>query len=120
MKAFIWMAGIVLLSTTSVFAQQASGRGGDPAERKEKAMEKLTTELELTQEQQVEVSRILDEGHEKRKAMKEKSKAERQEAMKEHMQAMKEVLTEEQFEKYKAMAKERRQQMRQHRQEGGM
>jgi len=122
MKAFIWMASIMLLTTTTAFAQQGpgSGRGGDPEERKERMMNKLTTELALTAEQQTEVSRILDEGHEKRQAMREKSKAEKEAAMQEHMQAMQDVLTEEQFEKYKEMAKNRHQQMRKQRQERGM
>jgi Spy/CpxP family protein refolding chaperone len=111
MKVWIVLVSMVLVSSLPALAQEEPRKGVDPELRKEKMMEKLTTELELTTEQQADVSRVLDESHAKRQELRDKSKEERKVAKEEHMMSMKEVLTEEQFKKYKEMAKKRKEQM---------
>ncbi len=111
MKTWIVLVSMVFVSSFSALAQKETRKGGDPELRKEKMMERLTAELELTAEQQADVSKILDESQAKRQELRDKNREERTAAKKEHMMSMKEVLTEEQFLKYKEMAEKRKEQM---------
>ena len=111
MKTWIVLVNLLLVSSVSALAQEEPRNGGDADLRKEMMMERLTEELELTTQQQADVSKILDEGQAKRIELRDKNRAGKKLAKHEHMMAMKTVLTEDQFLKYKEMAAKRKEQM---------
>lgn len=117
------IAGLLVLSTLA-FAQdnkQKRERMGErisTEERVDKRLEKMTSELNLTDDQVKKIKPLLEEQATKRKrimAEREKAMAERQEnleKMNEEMRAMdsklKEILTPEQFEKLQANRQDKR------------
>lgn len=76
-KIYAGMIGVLLLasfcSATPVFAE-GGGRGCDPGKKGGKVMEKMTSDLGLTQEQQDQMKALREGGKEKAGSLGEKSK----------------------------------------------
>lgn len=115
----LMLLSLLLLTTIFVNAQRGQRGGGNPEARVEKQVERLTTELDLSTEQQTQLKAIFIEQHQNRKAggkkMQDLSQAEK-EAMKAERKAAKAatdakiaaVLTPTQLATFQNMAKERK------------
>lgn len=125
MKRFLSFCLIFALALTAVSAQadtdRRGKRGGDPAEREAKMLERLTEALELTDAQVVQIQTFQAENREARKAEMEnaENREERAAIFKQYAaradEKMKTILDAGQFEKYasiKAKMQERRKQGR--------
>ncbi len=92
-------------------AKESKGekRGGFSVEQR---LERMTTELKLTDAQKPKVKAVLEEGQKKRGEMRDVPQEERrgkmQAFMEEQNKKMKEILTPEQWEKYSKMQEEMR------------
>lgn len=86
-------------------------------------LEKMTTELKLTDEQKPKVKTVLEEGQKARLALKEAPKEERAEKGKalfaQQDKKMKEILTKDQIPKYEAMQEEMKKKMAEKRKKSG-
>ena len=110
MKKVIGLFLVILISTTTVFAQGGDRRGkkGDPSKRSEKMIE----ELKLDDKQAVEYRKVEADFREQMKKERESVKEDR-EKMREKMTAMrtekdaqiKKILTDEQYKLYKEKQK---------------
>ncbi|TNF43448.1 MAG: hypothetical protein EP310_04530 [Bacteroidetes bacterium] len=97
------------------------GGNFDPAAFVDRQMEELKESLELSDDQEKQVSEIITAGFETMRKAREEMQDGDREAMREKMQQMREeqtekikaVLTEEQFVKYEEIQAERRERMRQ-------
>lgn len=113
----------ILATGMAAFAQEKQGHPGD-AERIERRMTKLTTELNLNEKQQVELKSLLEEQLDKRDAkmteIKKRDnntpptdaeraamKKEREVAQKDFQTKLEKILTKEQLEKWETSTKER-------------
>lgn len=113
----------ILATGMAAFAQEKQGHLGD-AERIERRMTKLTTELNLNEKQQVELKSLLEEQLDKRDAkmteIKKRDnntpptdaeraamKKEREVAQKDFQTKLEKILTKEQLEKWETSTKER-------------
>jgi Spy/CpxP family protein refolding chaperone len=85
--------------------------------RGEMKMDKLTQELSLTTEQQVKLKALFEEKQQMRKESNEASKAEKMKMAKETNQKVKAILTPEQYEKWQAMKKDKKEEMKDKRKE---
>ena len=103
---------IFTLFTSSVINGQSedADRKERPSieERVERNTNKLAKKLKLSKEQTEQIFQIHLEAAQKREAKREAMRAEKKEAMAQHEDAIREVLTPEQFEEYKKMAKKRK------------
>ena len=124
MKKLILIA-LLVIGVTSFAQVEKLGKSGmeklTPEQRQEKQLKRLTTELNLTAEQQAQVGKILAENGEKReahKAKREEMKAQQVKRTEEQKAAfkkqreeekavmnekMKKILSAEQFEKWNAL-----------------
>ncbi len=100
--------GGLLAGTTIAAAQdapKAGKKGGFPSI--EQRMDRLSTELNLTDAQKPKVKAVLEDTDKKRQELRDVPQDQRREKMQalreEETKKMKEILTPEQFEKYQAM-----------------
>lgn len=112
------LLSLLLLTTIFVNAQRGQRGGGNPEARIQKQVDRLTTELDLSTEQQAQLKEIFIEQHQSRKAggkrmqdlsqeEKEAMKAERKAAKAEMEAKIADVLTPAQLATFQSMAKER-------------
>ncbi len=127
MKKLFLMA---ILATGMVAFAQENRRHQVESERIEQRMTRLTSDLELNEQQQADLKKLLEEQSEKREAkmaeMEKKRKTgvrptdeereamqkERETAQKEFQTKLKSILTEEQFKKWEASSNERQEAMK--------
>jgi len=116
-KAFIAIFAL-LLTTVAVQAQK---KAVPPSEDiKKDRIEKLATELDLSEDQKIEFEKINKEFDEKRKALWESNKDGDRSAMRTDMMKLREeqsvavkgILTTEQYEKYRSLQQQNRERMR--------
>jgi periplasmic protein CpxP/Spy len=114
MKKLMMVLSMVITFSTFALAQRGGGGDMDPAKRAERMSSKMKEELKLSDDQYAKVLKVYTERmskaqndrkemQEKRKELMDERKAEREEVE----ASLKEILTEEQFEKFKANQKER-------------
>jgi Spy/CpxP family protein refolding chaperone len=99
----------VVIAQDTKEAPAAKKRGFSPDQQ----LERLSTELNLTDAQKPKVKELLESGQKKRQELRGLAQDERREKgraiMDEQNKKMKEILTPDQFEKYQKMADRRRQ-----------
>jgi Spy/CpxP family protein refolding chaperone len=115
MKKLMMVLSMVITFSTFALAQRGGGGGDmDPTKRAERMSSKMKEELKLSDDQYAKVLKVYTERmtkaqnerkemQDKRKELMDERKAEREEVE----ASLKEILTEEQFEKFKANQKER-------------
>jgi periplasmic protein CpxP/Spy len=107
--------GGLLASTTVSSAQDANTRTNRPARGRtmEQRLDRLTSELNLTDAQKPKVKAALEENMKNMEELRNVPREERRDKMREvreqHAKKMKEILTPDQFEKYKKLQEEMRQ-----------
>jgi Spy/CpxP family protein refolding chaperone len=107
--------GALLACTTIASAQDApkQGKKGKGAPTIEQQMDRLSTELKLTDDQKPKVKAVLEDSQKKRQELRGVPQDERRGKMQALTEAqdkkMKEILKPDQFEKYKELQKEMRQ-----------
>lgn len=129
MKKLI-IAAVLMVGMTSFAQEKPAGEKGhkmermSPAERNEKHLKKMTSELNLTEKQQKEVGVILAEQaakreakHEERKKMSDAQRAERKAEMQANDAKIKAVLTPEQTKKWEELKAKKKEEMKEKRQE---
>lgn len=125
-KILCLTAGLLLLLAFSVHAQQRGTRGTreqlTPEQQATRVVERLTKELQLTEQQQTTLKTWYTASFKNRKEIMEKNRDDRQ-AIREKMQKereaneaqLKKVLTSEQYKTYQANEAKRRQELQQRR-----
>ena len=113
--AALALGGLIACSTLAT-AQNAPGadakKGGKKGFSVEQQMERLTTELTLTDEQKPKVKAVLEDQQKKFQELRDESdqdtrRSKMQELRKETEKKMKGILNEEQFKKYQEMSQRR-------------
>jgi Spy/CpxP family protein refolding chaperone len=105
--------GAAMASPPVATAQDSNASGKNRRMTPEQQLERLTTELNLTDAQKPKVKELLEDGAKKRQELRGLGQDERREKMRALMQdqnkKLKEILTPEQREKYQKMMERRRQ-----------
>jgi len=123
MKKLI-IAAVLMIGMTSFAQEKQAGEKGHkmerltPAQRNEKHLQKLTSELSLNEKQQKEVGTILAEQsakreakHEERKKLTEAQRTERKAEMEANDAKIKAVLTPEQTKKWEELKAKKKEEM---------
>ncbi len=116
MKKIILVVAMVVISTVATFAQSKQ-KSKSPEERTEKIVEKMKTDLALSDDQVVKVKPIILKREQKReefRAQMNSTKDQHRQIAKETDEDFKKVLTPEQIEKLKAHRKEMREKHKEH------
>jgi len=121
-----WMVlavGALTLGQVARAEETPDAKKGGHGPTVDQILEKMTTELKLSDEQKPKVKAVLEEGQKARAALKETAKEERAEKAKalfaEQDKKMKALLTAEQLPKYEAMQEEMKKKMAEKRKKGG-
>ncbi|MBN8216371.1 MAG: hypothetical protein J0L75_06990 [Spirochaetes bacterium] len=121
-----WMVlavGALTLGQVARAEEAPDAKKGGHGPTVDQILEKMTTELKLSDEQKPKVKAVLEEGQKARAALKETAKEERAEKAKalfaEQDKKMKALLTAEQLPKYEAMQEEMKKKMAEKRKKGG-
>jgi Spy/CpxP family protein refolding chaperone len=112
--AVLTLGGLLAFSTlaTAQEAKEGKDKGGKRAPGIEQQLERMTTDLKLTDAQKPKVKAVLEESMKKRQALRDVPQDQRREKMRaateEQQKKMKEILTSEQFEKWQKQRQEMR------------
>src|SRR5215471_6562127 len=111
--AILALGSLVALTTTSLAQDAKEGKKGGRSAAIQERIDKMATELKLTDDQKTKVTALFESQGKKRQELRNLSQDERREKVKamndEQVKKMKEILTPEQFEKWQKMRHEARQ-----------
>lgn len=111
MKKIILMFAVVAIASASIFAQESKSSRKSPEERTEKIIEKMKTDLILTDDQVSKLKPVILKREQQREALRAEMNAGKEDQKKiarEAEEDLKKILTPEQMEKLKQQRKEMR------------
>ena len=112
--AVLTLGGLLACGTLATAQDTKAGKdkGGKRGQSIEQQLERMTTDLKLTDAQKPKVKAVLEEGQKQREAMRDTPQDQRREKMRAAMEAqqkkLKEILTPEQLEKWQKQREEMR------------